>query len=237
MPGSMAMPMAMPLLPAWLVGLWIAALAVVVVLHLYHAVSMHGQPRIWHISHILMAAGMITMYALPQPGHADLYWGGVGFYGALTAVMAVTGARWWRRDRLLNWLWAATTVDMAAMTYMALPAADRPATISYLAIAYLAVEVVIWLSDPVPRLRALLRTRTPQPRPDPAPPPTGGGTATRARPAYRATTAAERESVRLAADVTVAVRATLAVMSASMIWMLLAMQTMQPVMSTMTSMH
>ncbi len=229
--------MTMPLLPTWLVTVWIVALALVVALHLWHVWSMTGRPRLWHVSHVVMAGGMIAMYAVPQQGHEVVYDVGVVVFGALALVMIGVGARWWRQERVLNWLWAASAMDMLVMAYMTLPAAERDVVLTTVALAYLGVEIVIWLSDPVPRLRSLLHRRALAPT---GPPPTSGVVAERAGepsvdagPAVaaaedRSVEAAECETVRLAADVTIAVRVTLAVMSASMVWMLLAMSTMAP---------
>lgn len=81
----------MPLLPPWLAWIFVTALSVVVLLHLWHAWSMHGHPRLWHLSHILMGSGMIVMYLVPQMGHADLYWGGVVLYGTIAVMAASMG--------------------------------------------------------------------------------------------------------------------------------------------------
>ncbi|MGH2843585.1 MAG: hypothetical protein ACRDKL_08375 [Solirubrobacteraceae bacterium] len=176
---------------------------------------------------------MIVMYLVRQPGHADLYWGGVALYGAVAVAMATSAATLWRRDRFSNWLWAASAVDMMAMTYMALPADDRDDGLTYAFVIYLAAEVVTWLSDPLPRLcarqvRALVRRRGSDLVA--GVPAAGGetrsGTMKQAPLRPVVSSAAACESIRLVADVTLGVRVTLAVMSASMGWMLVAMQTM-----------
>lgn len=222
----------MPLLPHWLKWLWVAALCVVVALHLWHVWSMSGRARWWHTGHVTMAAGMITMFLVPPAGHTSLYWAGVVLFGAATIAAGLGAAMLWHRDKLMNWLWAGATVDMLAMTYMTLPTHDRDETLTYLFVAYLAVEVVIWLSNPLPRWFTRQMTTIPQSDPDISGPrtqpdpvtPAGTLSLTRLKSHHTGETC---ESMRLVADVTIGVRITLAVMSASMGWMLIAMQTMQ----------
>jgi hypothetical protein len=50
-------------------------------------------------------------------------------------------------------------VDTLAMADMALPAGDRPVSLTYLVVTYLVVEVQVWLSNPLPRIRALSEDR------------------------------------------------------------------------------
>lgn len=232
MPSTMTMQM--PLLPQWLRWAWVVALCVVLLVHLWHVHSMSGQARWWHVGHVVMAAGMITMFVVREPAHVGLYWGGVALFGALALAMVLGGAALWRRDRLLNWLWAGSTVDMVAMTYMALPNDKRDLGLTLVLVAYLTVEVVVWLTDPLPRMLArqvhtLVQRRAPE-----LVPAADAGTlavaATRPRAARPAVASdSSCESMRLVADVNGWVRVTLAVMSASMGWMLLAMQTMHMV--------
>ncbi len=211
------MTMHMPLLPDWLRYVWAAALVVVLVLHLRHAESMRGEVRLWHVGHILMAAGMIAMYLLPQADHPHLYWGGVALYGALTLAAGAYAATAWSGAGAPSWPWLASTVDMAVMTYMSLPRDDRPAWITYVAIAYLLVETLLWLVATAPS--AAPPSDLPEAAADER---TDGATAT----AVRTRPSALARLNRPESDVTLGVRTTLAIMSLSMAWMLLAMQTM-----------
>jgi hypothetical protein len=63
MPGPMDSMMNMALLPVGVRAGWALVLVAVALVHLWHARSMSGQPRWWHIVHVLMSVGMLTMYA------------------------------------------------------------------------------------------------------------------------------------------------------------------------------
>lgn len=225
----LVMTMRMPLLPGWSQWAWVSALAVVLVVHAWHVWTMSGRPRWWHAGHTVMAAGMVAMYAVRQHGHTGLYWVEAVLYAILTVAVGLGGAALWRRDRMVNWLWAASTVDLLAMTYMALPAADRDAGVTYSFVAYLVIEALVWLSDPLPRLvrKGACRegdTGVAAARRNDA---ELGATLTRPRVRQTVSSDAACGSMRLVTDVPVAVRLTLVVMSASMGWMLVAMQTMR----------
>lgn len=138
----------MPLLPGWLAVVLAAALGAVGLVHLRHAWAMRGERRWWHAGHMGMAAGMIVMCLLPQPGHAGLYWADVCLFGTLCLAAGAYAVASRRRDGRTGWLWAATMTDMAAMAYMALPAADRLTLLSYLLITYLCVEALLWAVIP-----------------------------------------------------------------------------------------
>jgi hypothetical protein len=145
--------MSMPLLPQWLQVLWVLALCIGVMLHLRHAWPMQGQARWWHVAHIAMASGMVARYLLQQAQHASLYWSGVVVFAVLAAAMVAVGIVLRRRGGLLNWLRAGAAVDTLAMADMALPAGDRPVSLTYLVVTYLVVEVQVWLSNPLPGSR------------------------------------------------------------------------------------
>lgn len=142
----------MPLLPGWLALVLTVALCAVWLLHLRHAWVMRGSRRWWHAGHMAMAAGMIAMCLLPQAQHARLYWAGVCAFGALGAGAGSFTVAIWRREGRPDWLWVAATADMGAMAYMSLPATDRAALLSYLFVAYLCVEALLWALVPSPSL-------------------------------------------------------------------------------------
>lgn len=234
------MAMGMPLLPAWSRWAWVSALGVVLVVHAWHVWTMSGRRRWWwHAGHSVMAAGMVAMYAVSQQGHAGLYWIEAVLYAALTVAGGLGGVALWRRDRVLNWLWLASTVDLLAMTYMALPAADRDEGVTYSFVAYLVVEALVWLSDPLSRLARKAACREEDTAVAAAGRNGAAQVATLTRPRVRQTVSSDPAcgSMRLVADVPVAVRLTLVVMSASMGWMLVAMQTMRMTGVPMAPMH
>jgi hypothetical protein len=161
--GSMSggMGMSMPLLPGWLAIVWAVAFAGVVVLHLWHAACLPGQRRVWHAGHIAMAAGMAAMYLLPRMAHPEVYRGGLVLYAVLTAGV-ITVASWFRRrEQALNPIWVASAVDYLAMTYMLTPPADRPAWLNFLFAAYLAAEALMWLARGFDRLPVFTRRPVP----------------------------------------------------------------------------
>lgn len=224
------MTMEMPLLPQWLRVAWAAILAVVLVLHLVHATTMRSDTRRWHVGHILMSGGMITMYVLPQSAHPDLYQGGVAVFGVLTIAAGISLSNDLAQTKRPSWLWLATMLDMAIMTYMSTSARHWVAVITYLAVAYLVVEAVLWITaripDPVGPAPAgeLHEQQTPGSV-------SRGGVQTLTRPIVALW------HNRPESDVTSGVRVTLAVMSLSMIWMLIAMQNMHMIAAVTPGMH
>lgn len=221
------MPMSMPLLPEWLRIVWSVALLVVVCLHIWHACSMAGQHRWWHAGHTIMAVGMIWMYlAKPTMAHPAQARTGLVIFAALTAALAVTALVWWRRERALNPLWIASATDMLAMTYMLIPPMSRPATLTWVVVAYLAVQTLAWATGAWGRL-PLYRPATPTPGGAlPAPvPPAGGHSALAPETTMTATPASTAGPSRtgLSGHTTPGVRVTLAIMAAAMAYMLAAM--------------
>ncbi|MFZ0121089.1 MAG: hypothetical protein WAN20_02855 [Pseudonocardiaceae bacterium] len=214
--------MSMPLLPQWLRIMWAVALAGVLVLHVWHAWSRPGQPRWWHIGHIIMALGMMGMYLLGM-AHPGLYRAGVALFAVMTVALATTAVVFRRREHVLNPLWVASAVDTLAMTYMLLPYAAQPAGVRWIFIAYLACQILAWalgLWDRVAVLQPAL--------PPILPVPTTGVTASTGRvQAVAPATAIPAQSgdrvVGLTAHCTPAIRVSLAVMAASMAYMLAVM--------------
>lgn len=148
------MTMSMPWLPGWLRVLWAVLLCAVFALHLWHAWSMSGQVRWWHVAHCAMAAGMVVMYLFAQADHRDLYRAGAWFFGVLTLAMVAAGAVWWRRDGMPVTLWALAAIGMAVMTCMALPTGDRDKAVTWVLVGYLCAEVLYWLLNPLRRFGA-----------------------------------------------------------------------------------
>ncbi len=208
-----------PLLPDWLRVIWVVALGVVIVTHLWHAYCRPGQHRWWHAGHIFMAAGMVVMYlpgAMAVPG---LFQGGVVLFGGVAVAIAAATAVLRRREGALNPLWLVAAMDELIMAYMWLPAAIRPALLNYALATYLGCQMLAWVlgwweRDPV--------TARP-PVPAAAEP-----TMVRAAPGRLAASpsaplARPPAAVGLIAERAVVIRASLAVMAASMSYMLIVM--------------
>lgn len=216
MMGSMT---SVPLLPDWLRLVWVVTLGVVIVTHVWHAYCRPGQHRGWHAGHILMAAGMVVMYipgAMAEPG---LFRVGVVLFGGVAVAIAAATVVLRRREGALNPLWVVAAVDMLIMAYMWLPAAIRPAPLDYALAAYLGCQMLAWAlgrweRDPV-------AARPPVPA---ATEPTmvrAGPGRLAGRPA--APLASPPAAVGLIAERAPVIRASLAVMAASMSYMLIVM--------------
>src|SRR5699024_2168037 len=201
--------LSMPLLPPWLTVAWSLALMAVVAIHVHHCRMMTGQVRWWHLMHTAMGIGMVAMYVLPVMSDPILAWGGLGIFAALTAALLLTTIVQFRREGALNPLWLATSIDMAAMTYMFLPMNAQPLLLTWVVIAYLATHTLIWLCDVWARANIFTLADSP------GEPPLPGGSA--------GTAVVQRRSLGLSGKVDLSVRITLAVMAASMGYMLLAM--------------
>jgi hypothetical protein len=71
--GAMSMSLAhgaTNILPNWLAVVWTLAFIAIVVIHVRHLRDTRGQQRLWHSTHVLMAVGMVFMYA---PASIDHY--------------------------------------------------------------------------------------------------------------------------------------------------------------------
>ena len=195
--GPMPMPMhttMTTLLPGWVRVLWIVALAVVAVLHIWHGARVPGQPRWWHSAHIAMALGMIGMYATDPMRQRALYYMLEALFAIIAVALAITAVVVRSRERVLNPLWVVTAVDSAAMSYMAaimLSPSAVPAAVTWVVVAYLAGDALAWLLDLWDRT-VISRDRS-------------------------------IGSIELSGHSTLDIRLTLAVMAASMAYMLAAM--------------
>ena len=147
------MPMPMPttmttLLPGWVRVLWVVALGVVAVLHIWHGATTSGQARWWHGAHTAMALGMISMYAADPMRQRGLYDALEVLFAVIAVALVVTSVVVGRRERVLNPLWVVAAVDSAAMSYMAavmLSPSAVPAAVTWVVVAYLACDSLAWL--------------------------------------------------------------------------------------------
>lgn len=137
--------MSMALLPTWLRVVWVVLLGAVLVAHVGHAWALPGQRRWWHLGHTVMATGMALMYALPhmhEPGW--LYRAGLVLFALLA--IAVTGVvvALWRREGALNPLWVFSAAEMLVMTYMFLPASAKLSGVGYILAVYMGMQSLAW---------------------------------------------------------------------------------------------
>lgn len=130
-------------IPAPVGVVWAVLFALVVLVHVGHAVVMPGRHRRWHASHVLMAAGMLVMF-LPTEGMLVPAQVGVWVFalaaGGLAGGLVVARLR----GAALGPLWIASVVDLAAMAYMFAMMSTRVAWLSGLAAAWFIVQALGW---------------------------------------------------------------------------------------------
>lgn len=197
------MDMSMPVLPMWVRVSWVVALLIALVTHLRHVYHMSGQHRWWVLGHVIMAAAMIPMYMPEIIGEGDLSGLGLRLFisAALVAAAVSIGMRY--RENVLNPLWLMLTFDLAIMAYMWLPTARRSSVLDSLLATYFLYQVFAWILGIWDRIPVLERSM-PGGKHSPKPAPTVA-------------------VVGLTTHNSLAGRATLAVMAASMGYMLIAM--------------
>jgi len=135
------------ILPEWLAVIWTLAFIAIIVIHALHLRDTHGQQRIWHSGHVLMAFGMAFMFAPASIDHFNIpsgFWQLAFANGAIAIVLwmltqAVSG-------RALNVLWLVMAIDLAAMAYMWSPSGFQ-APLTWLLVAYFTVQSLLWVSD------------------------------------------------------------------------------------------
>jgi hypothetical protein len=135
------------ILPNWLAVIWTLVFIVIIVVHARHVMQTHGERRFWHSGHVLMATGMAFMYA---PGSLDHFGIPGGFWPLLFANACGIVIAWILAKTLygqaVNGLWVVLAVDMAAMVYMWSPT-GWVAPITWLLVAYFALQTVLWATD------------------------------------------------------------------------------------------
>jgi hypothetical protein len=140
------------ILPEWLAVIWTLAFIAILVIHTRHILDSDGQRRIWHSGHVLMALGMVFMFAPSSIDHFNIpsgVWQLMFANGAL-AVLAWMLAQTFS-GRAINVLWLVMATDLAAMAYMWSPGGFQ-APITWLLVAYFAAQSLLWVSD---RMRGL----------------------------------------------------------------------------------
>ncbi len=208
-------------IPAWAATAWTVVFEVVLVVHVRHAFALSGRARAWHVTHIVMALGMIDMFWLLPSMPV-----GAGFGRIVFALGAVLTLGWGIFDRihdgrpLLLWLIAAT--DLASMVYMFSMSTTRIQVLTLLLVVWFVLEAAGWASG---AMFALLRA--PAEAQEAASSATRQPVPTRAEAAATVIIQADRQSQgRLAkhSEHMRDLRITLALMSLGMAYMFLAMQ-------------
>lgn len=135
------------ILPEWLAIIWALVFVLICVIHVRHVLDTHGQRRLWHSGHVLMAAGMAFMFAPTSIDHFNIpttFWqlafaNAAGVMLAWIIAQALSG-------RAVNTLWVVITIDLAAMVYM-WSANGFVAPITWLLVAYFAIQAVLWATN------------------------------------------------------------------------------------------
>ncbi len=133
-------------LPSWLGLTWTAVFAIVLTVHLWHVVVMTGQHRLWHGVHVLMAVGMIVMFA---PTDRMIVSGGFGAVVFGTAAAGLAGALLGERVARgagVGRLWLVSLVDLAAMSYMFAMMSIRLVWLTLPLVAWFALQATGWAS-------------------------------------------------------------------------------------------
>ncbi len=132
------------ILPNWLAVLWTLVFFVIIATHARHVLQSEGQRRWWHSGHVAMAIGMAFMFA---PASIDYFNVPTGFWSLAFANGAIAIVLWMLvqtfAGRGTNLLWLLIAFDLGAMAYMWSPAGFQ-APITWLLVAYFAVQAVLW---------------------------------------------------------------------------------------------
>ncbi len=140
------------LLPEGLGVAWAAVFLVVAVSHLRHLAHTRGQRRSWHACHVLMALGMVFMYApaqiLPLTVPAAFWQLVFATTGLIAATWAIAGV-----GRVSTLIWLLTSVDLGVMLYM-WSGTDhgKVVPLACLLATYLIAEGMMWALDLYRRL-------------------------------------------------------------------------------------
>ena len=140
------------ILPTWLAVIWTLVFLAIFVIHARHLRETRGQRRLWHSGHVLMAIGMVFMFAPSQVDPFDIpssFWQ-LAFAGGALVILAWMLTEALER-RAINALWIVMATDLAAMVYMWSPNGYKPA-LTWLLVAYFTAQSLLWITD---RIRAI----------------------------------------------------------------------------------
>ena len=135
------------ILPNWLAVVWMLAFIAIVVIHLRHVLDSTGQRRVWHSGHVLMALGMVFMFAPASIDHFDIP---SGFWQLVFANAAGAALAWMLAAalsrRAINVLWLVMAIDLAAMAYMWSPTGFQ-GPLTWLLVVYFVAQSLLWAGD------------------------------------------------------------------------------------------
>lgn len=141
-------------LSSWLGSvLWVAYVAVIVV-HVHHISGATAQGRFWHGGHLLMALGMIVMFA---PTHSMVVSPSVStaIFVVAAVAMGVFAVSEVARGGARGAIVVIAAVDLAAMAFMFSPASMRLTWLSLVAAVWFVVQTLGWVTGHLSALVAL----------------------------------------------------------------------------------
>jgi Domain of unknown function (DUF5134) len=135
------------ILPEWLAVIGTLLFIAIIVIHALHLRDSHGQRRLWHSGHVLMAFGMAFMFAPASIDHFNIpsgFWQLTFANGALAIVLWMLAQA--LSGRAINVLWLVMAIDLGAMAYMWSPSGFQ-APVTWLLVAYFAAQSLLWVTD------------------------------------------------------------------------------------------
>ena len=133
-------------IPGWASLAWLLIYAVIAAWHVGHLAAAGRSLRVWHTAHVLVAVGMIDMFwpggAMPVgPTSGQAVFGAAA--AAVVAAIAVAAAR----GRPVGRLWVLTAADLAVMAYMfALSSVRYLVVLTTVLAAWQVAEAIAWAS-------------------------------------------------------------------------------------------
>jgi hypothetical protein len=135
------------ILPNWLAVIWTLVFIAIIIIHARHLRDTHGQQRIWHSGHVLMALGMAFQFAPSSIDHFNIP---SGFWQLAFANASAAALIWILvqalAHRAVNVLWLVMAIDLAAMAYMWSPSGFQ-APITWILVAYFFAQSLLWVTD------------------------------------------------------------------------------------------
>ncbi len=135
------------LLPVWVTVSWVIILASVLVFHCGHIIRMAGQNRWYHSTHVVMLTGML--YRLPS---MEFGWKwipeavGIAIYTAVSAALIIWMLKRRAKGLPFSFLWLLAFAQQAAMVYMWMPTHLWISWLSFALVGYFGIETVAWLT-------------------------------------------------------------------------------------------
>jgi Domain of unknown function (DUF5134) len=137
-------------LPVGVRGAAVIAYAAIVVVHAWHMRNPALRVKVWHATHVLMAVGMIYMFAPTGRFMVAAHIGQAVFAAAVLGTFAYVAVGVVRGERL-GWLWPATATDLAAMVYMFAAPIPEFRWLTGIFVGWSTLQAVGWLTGVLPR--------------------------------------------------------------------------------------